>query len=73
MTYLPPKGKDGRRVYGKWAGDPIGRREDTTRCAAQVPNPPAWSGAQCQRPRGHGANGEFCKQHAKTLPEGRQT
>lgn len=52
--------------YGQWAGDPKGKPEDKTRCIAEV-----FSGFggfiahQCQRKRGYGTKGLYCKQHAK--------
>lgn len=42
--------------------------EDVTRCVEEV-SPEGLAGIgsshQCYRKRGHGPNGEFCKQHAK--------
>ncbi len=44
------------------------RAEDVTRCIATV-TPAGLAGIgdshQCYRKRGHGPNGEHCKQHAK--------
>lgn len=66
MSILAPdKGKDGKRRYGVWAGDKVGRIEDPTRCIARVMPWPGYVSAQCSRKRGHGPDGEFCKQHAK--------
>jgi len=54
------------RVYGRWAGFPKGWPEDPKHCIEQV-----WgeqrgaTGHQCQRKRGHGPGGLYCKQHAK--------
>jgi hypothetical protein len=59
---MTPDGKP-RRRYGEWAGNPQGFQEDTKRCAEEV-----WDRflmRQCSRNRGHGPNGEYCKQHAK--------
>ncbi len=64
MTYVPAKNENGERRYGEWAGRPHGEPEDKARCIVQVPNPPAWAGAQCSRKRGYGPDREFCKQHA---------
>jgi len=52
----------GRR-YNQWSGNPNGWPEDKSRCVEEV-----WSNFlsyQCQRKRGFGPNGEYCKQHAK--------
>ncbi len=53
------------RRYGQWAGDPQGRAEDKTRCVEEVHQ--GWHFYQCQRKRGHGPLGEYCKQHASKL------
>lgn len=65
MTSVPPKEADGKRRYDQWAGNPAGRIENMEHCAMEIPSPPSWHYAQCGRKRGHGPNGEFCKQHAK--------
>ena len=62
----PEKQKDGLRIYGRWAGNPQGIKENLTRCAEQVHE----SGRgirfyQCTRNRGYGPDGLYCKQHAK--------
>ena len=50
--------------YGAWAGNPAGKPPDRTRCCAVVYSRERWSRAyQCERPRGHGPNGDYCKQH----------
>ena len=57
------------RVYGDWAGNPKGFPERKTDCVAVV-----WHGVlsgQCSRKRGHGPDGEYCKQHAKKEEERR--
>jgi len=60
------------RYYGRWAGKPYGTKEDKERCVVAV-----WEGDfyyyQCSRKRGHGRgpNGEYCKQHARMLEEGK--
>lgn len=64
MLFVPEKNKNGERRYGKWAGSPAGHAEDKTKCVAEIPAPPSWQRVQCSRKRGHGPNGEFCKQHA---------
>jgi hypothetical protein len=55
--------------YGKWSGNPGGRLEDLTRCTEEVWPTTGWIPYQCQKKRGHGENGEYCKQHAKRHPE----
>ena len=57
--------KDGEYRYGMWTGNPRGTPEDKTLCVSDVHDPdcrPAFH--QCSRKRGHGPNGEYCKQHA---------
>jgi len=60
------------RVYGQWAGNPKGRTENLERCIAEVYTPAGWRFHQCFRKRGYGPAGEYCKQHAKMLEEGRR-
>lgn len=59
------------RRYNRWAGNPEGTEEDITRCIVEVfdTRPPA-SNYQCQRKRGFGVGGLYCKQHAKMLEKG---
>lgn len=57
------------RRYGCWAGNPKGDKENKEYCIAQVSGD--YTCYQCLRKRGHGKNGEFCKQHAKMIAEGR--
>ncbi len=64
-VWVPPEKDDGLRIYGRWAGDPEGQREDAQRCIAEVHDAAMGRFFQCQRKRGHGPSGEFCKQHAK--------
>lgn len=52
--------------YGAWAGNPKGKKPDFTRCCAEVSSPlgNGWTNShQCNRKRGHGPNGDYCKQH----------
>lgn len=56
------------RVYGRWAGEPVGTPEDKTRCVESVRDQFGPVSRQCTRNRGHGKNGEYCKQHAKKNP-----
>ena len=65
-------GGPARRRYGCWAGKPNGNAEDLTRCAESVRGSgggfSSFISVQCSRARGHGLNGEYCKQHAKRYP-----
>lgn len=57
-----------RRIYGKWSGNEKGREEDPARCIKAVYSPAFIRGMvslQCKRKRGFGADGLYCKQHAK--------
>lgn len=69
MAFVPIK-RGGKRRYGTWAGEPVGRAEDLTRCAASVRHQFMPASIQCNRKRGHGPKEAFCKQHAKTAREG---
>ena len=53
------------RTYDQWVGNPKGIPEDAARCVAEVTDFTGWHQRQCSRKRGHGPNGEYCKQHAK--------
>jgi len=56
--------------YGAWAGNPKGRKENTSCCCQEVwPNDRGVVPYQCNRKRGFGYKGWFCKQHAKRYPE----
>lgn len=56
---------NGVRRFGCWAGRPQGTPEDPKHCIEEV-----HSGErgglfhQCHRPRGHGPDGLYCKQHS---------
>lgn len=53
-----------QKSYGAWAGDPVGRAPDYTRCCTAVASRERWSKYfQCSKPRGHGPDGAYCKQH----------
>ena len=72
MSWVP-QGEPGQRRYGGWAGFPKGNKEDITRCAVSVYGSESFShGHQCTRPRGHGPNGEYCKQHDPAKEEARK-
>ena len=51
------------RIYGQWAGNEQGTKEVPTRCIQEVWT--GWHSHQCDRKRGHGPDGLYCKQHAK--------
>lgn len=60
--------------YGAWAGFPKGHSPNFTRCCEKVfgdrTSPPG--GYQCLRPRGHGPDGAYCKQHDPAAVKARQ-
>lgn len=56
-------------VYGRWAGRPNGVAEDESRCIAKVYRGRSMIGYQCERKRGHGLDGLYCRQHAKQHPQ----
>lgn len=52
------------KIYGAWAGNTKGTPEDTARCIKSVYTPGSYNyGHQCNRKRGHGKDGLYCKQH----------
>jgi hypothetical protein len=64
MSYVPTPDKDGKRKYGNWAGRPNGTSEDPALCVVSVHSGlPGAFGHQCNRKRGHGPDGLYCKQH----------
>ena len=70
MRYIP-KGDSGKRRYACWSGQPNGVPERMEKCIVQVHGTGmrGMIGRQCDRNRGHGPNGEYCKQHAKQVSE----
>lgn len=53
-------------AYNQWAGNPAGSKPDFTRCCESVtPNERGgyWHQHQCNRKRGYGPDGAYCKQH----------
>ena len=52
--------EQGLRIYGSSLNIHV---EDTTRCIQRIFG--SYSSHQCQRKRGHGEKGLYCKQHAK--------
>ena len=60
-TMKPANGR-----YGQSALNERGDAEDPTRCVDEVWNGPrGMTSSQCRRRRGHGPDGEWCRQHAK--------
>ncbi len=56
--------KNGVRIYGSWGGNPNGSPEDVTKCIEDVCSPGRGAiSHQCDRKRGHGEGGLYCKQH----------
>jgi len=54
----------GERRYGTWGGNPKGTPEDTTRCIEEVwERGRAVSHHQCNKKRGYGKDGLYCKIH----------
>ena len=62
--YVPEPGPDGVRRYGI---EYYARQEAKDRCVAGAFDRLTWIWNQCSRKRGHGPNGEFCKQHARMM------
>jgi hypothetical protein len=60
------------RMYGQWAGNPKGYREDPARCIIEVYPTRCWISYQCKNKRGHGKDGLYCKHHAKKDEEIRE-
>lgn len=58
------------RYYNIWFGNLGGTPEDIMRCIEPVSEllKPFYY-RQCARPRGHGLEGLYCKQHAKFHPK----
>jgi hypothetical protein len=54
-----------KRIYDKWAGNPKGIPEDVTRCIETVSTGAGWHLTQCSLKRCHGAEGLYCKRHAR--------
>ncbi len=54
------------RIYGRWAGNERGTKEDFDRCIKEVRGD-GWISYQCLRKRGHGKDKLYCKQHAKMM------
>lgn len=64
----PDKDKNGIRHYGEWAGNPKGHKENPENCIEEIWPTGRWGATcryQCNRKRGYGPDGLYCKQHAK--------
>jgi len=60
------KSKTVIRMYGQWAGNPIGFPENPDDCIEEVWNQcGGYVSGQCSRKRGHGPGGLYCRQHGK--------
>lgn len=58
--------------YGSWAGNPKGCTPDLTRCCQEVRDSGRWPRwYQCNRPRGHGPDKAYCKQHDPEVAKAR--
>jgi hypothetical protein len=58
--------RNGFRIYGEWAGNPNGITERTEDCVEGVyRGSRSFIESQCNRKRGHGPDGLYCKHHAK--------
>lgn len=51
--------------YGAWAGNPNGKPYKPERCAYETYID--YIGRQCNRKKGHGPGGLYCKQHAAKI------
>ncbi len=61
---------DGKRVYGKtWGKIKDIRQENPNRCIEAIWHKEYGCGYQCQRKRGYGKDGLYCKQHSKMRGE----
>jgi hypothetical protein len=74
MPFGEPTMIAGQRRYGCWAGLPNGVPEDKARCIEEV-----WRSEgnhsyhyQCQRKRGHGPEGLYCKTHTPEAKAARE-
>lgn len=63
-----------KKSYGAWAGNERGASPDYKRCCEQVREAglswPRYS--QCSRPRGHGPDEAYCKQHDPAAVKARE-
>lgn len=62
-----------KEKYGAWAGQPAGNKPDFKRCCEEVWSRERWSRHyQCHKPRGHGPDGAYCKQHDPEVVKARK-
>jgi len=62
-----------KEKYGAWAGHPAGNKPDLQRCCEEVWSRERWSRHhQCGKPRGHGPDGAYCKQHDPEVVKARK-
>lgn len=55
---------DYKESYGKWSGRPEGNKPNYDNCCAEIPRAKgAYIMKQCERRKGYGPNGNYCKQH----------
>jgi hypothetical protein len=63
-----------QKAYGAWAGLPKGNPPDYSRCCEEVHSRDRWTKFyQCTKPRGHGPDGAYCKQHDPAAVQARRT
>lgn len=53
------------KMYGKWAGNPLGKPENQEDCIKEVWPSNGYIPHQCYRKRGYGPDKLYCKHHAK--------
>jgi hypothetical protein len=62
-----------KKSYGAWAGFPQGHPPDLARCCEEVCSRERWTRFyQCTKPRGHGPDGAYCKQHDPSVADARR-
>lgn len=73
MAEIVERSKLYPKAYGKWAGSPEGQKPDYSRCCQEVWSRERWSRHyQCQKKRGHGPDGAYCKQHDPAAAKARE-
>ena len=64
MTTTPTAEREPERAKVRTYGQSFNpQAENPTRCVASVHDRLRWASFQCQRQRGHGPDGLYCKQH----------
>ena len=62
-----------KKAYGTWAGQPRGVPADPSRCCVSVyPNERGPIPHQCNRKRGFGPEGAYCRQHEPSAEAARK-